>query len=113
MPRLKKEDKAKKIASETYDFLNKELISYIKKKKYEEDGDAIFAISCATAAFAADLLNKATELDSQDIFAYITDAVAGALNIELEYLQDDQEAPDEEDSEPELTERTIDKKLLN
>jgi hypothetical protein len=119
MPKLKKEEIAKRIAAKTYTFLNKELVDFIKENSYEENGDAIFAVACATAAFSADLLDRATDLEAQEIFGYLTDALAGSLNIELEYLNDDDGYGEEEDEPvsektPLPDERAVtDKKLWN
>jgi hypothetical protein len=110
MPKLKKEEIAKRIATKTYSFLNKELVDFIKENSYEENGDAIFAVACATAAFSADLLDRATDLEAQEIFGYLTDALAGSLNIELEYLNDDDDGYGEEEEEEEEEEEPVSEK---
>jgi hypothetical protein len=119
MPRTKKdtqlsqEEISKKIANKTHDFLAKELGSFVNKNKYNESGEDLFAVACSTVAYAADLLARTTDLEPQEIFSYLSDAVAQTLDIEMEYLEEDDYTKDDEADKYDYPPPTTDKKLLN
>jgi hypothetical protein len=112
MAKTKAEVRAKKVSNKTHEFLTEKLNEFIKQNKYEQNGEDLFAVACATTAFAANLLNDATDLEPQEIFAYLSDATAQTLEIELEYMEENVYT-DNKDIDNEYPEPTTDKKLLN
>ena len=112
MAKTKAEIRAKKVSNKTHEFLTDKLNEFIKQNKYDQNGEDLFAVACSTTAFAANLLNGSTDLEPQEIFAYLSDAIAQILDIELEYMEEDVYT-DDKDIDKEYPEPTTDKKLLN